>query len=66
MRLPKKWVIKRKVSAKIMYYIAESEKKKCLKGRVKCALRKEHLEDCWKHLENSSSKMYLFTQGWNT
>lgn len=52
MRAPKKWVMKRKVSTKIMYYIAESEKKTYLKEKVKYALRKEHLEDCWKHLEN--------------
>lgn len=52
MRAPKKWVMKIKVSTKIMYYIADSENKKHLKQKVKCALIKEHLEDCWKHLEN--------------
>lgn len=66
MRASKKWVIKRKVSTKIMYYIAVSENTKPLKERVKCALIKEHLEDFWKHLENRLSKMDLFTQGWNT
>lgn len=50
MRAPKKWVIKIKVSAKIKYYIDEHEDTKALKERMKCALRKEQLEDFWKHL----------------